>query len=206
MREVASGDRRRPMENAINKRLKPTWLPRIMPVGGIIILLILLLPQLLHKAPDRSRLSRVEPPEPKVFATGYFRSDSLLNAGMDAFSRKDYEEASRLLSKVQFFWSVSIREKEVKSYPGDLLFYLGLSDFYRGHPELAVPLLAEEEKRNPEDERYPWYLAHVDIALGRYGDARTELERVVELGEGLAERARDKIKSLPKLPSSPTRS
>ena len=194
------------MEDRINKRLKPTWLPRMMPVGGIIILLLLLLPQILHRAPDRSRLSRVEPPESKVFASGHFRSDSLLNAGMDAFSRKDYVEASRLLSKVQFFWSASIREKEVKSYPGDLLFYLGLSDFYRGHPELAAPLLAEEEKRNPVDERYPWYLAHINIALARYGDARTELERVVELGGGFAEQARRKLKELPRRPHSPTSS
>lgn len=170
----------------------------MMPIGGIIILLLLLLPQILHKAPNRRELSRVEPPVvPKVFATGYAKSDSLLNAGLNAFSRKDYEEASRLLSKVQFYWSVSIREERMKSYPEDLLFYLGLSDFYRGHPELAAPLLAAEEKGNPVDERYPWYLAHVYIALGRYGDARAELEKVVTLGGRLSAQSRLKLKSLP---------
>jgi len=192
------------MENETDKSTRSSLLPRMMPIGAIVILLLILLPQLLHKAPNRRELSRVEPPAARIFATGYAKSDSLLNAGMDAFSRKDYTEASRLLSKVQFFWSVSIREKKMKSYPEDLLFYLGLSDFYRGHAELAAPLLAEEEKRNPVDERYPWYLGHVYVALGRYGDATTELEKVVELGGGLAEEARRKIESLPFQPNPPS--
>ncbi len=193
------------MEDRINKRFKRTWLPRMMPIGGIVILLLLLLPQILHKAPNRRELSRVEPPgAPKVFSTGYAKSDSLLNEGLNAFDRKDYEEASRLLSKEQFYWSVRVREKEIMSYPEDLLFYLGLSDFYRGHPEMAAHLLAEEEKGNPVDEKYPWYLGHVYIALGRYGDARAELEKVVTLGGRLSAQAQAKIKSLPMQPGSPS--
>ncbi len=188
------------MDKAIGTRPKRTWLPRLMPLGAIVILLILLVPQLLHRGPDRSRLAQVAPPEPKVFATGFARSDSVLNAAMDAFSRRDYAGASRLLSRVRFFWSVSIRQKEIRSYPEDLLFYLGLSDFYRGRPELAVPPLVEEETRDPVDERYPWYLAHVYIALARYHDAREELERVVELGGGYAPDARRLLEELPARP------
>jgi hypothetical protein len=109
-------------------RLKPTYIPRLMPVGMIIILLAILIPVLREKKPGVAVLPPVDPPlAMKYYATGYPASDSLMNDALRSFGRKDYEAAARLLSKVQFYWSVQLREGKVKAYPEDLRFYLGLA-------------------------------------------------------------------------------
>jgi len=191
------------MVEKIRIRFKPTYIPRIMPIGGIAILLMLLIPQLIDRGPARRAPQPVEPPlTMKIYDTGYASTDSLLNAGLRCFGEKRYDDAARVLSKVHFYWSVGIREKRLASYPEDLLFYLGLAHFYRGFPNLAAPLLEEGERASPFDEKYPWYLGHVYLAQRRYDPARGEFEKVIKLGGSLSDKAREKIKSLPA--SSPT--
>jgi tetratricopeptide (TPR) repeat protein len=191
------------MVEKIKVRFKPTYIPRLMPIGGIVILLMMLLPQLREKGPARRPPISVEPPlAMKMYDTGYAKTDSLLNAGLRYFSEKRYEDAARVLSKVHFYWSAAIREKRFSSYPEDLLFYLGLAHFYRGYPKLAAPLLEEGEQANPFDNKYPWYLAHVYLAERRPDEARGEFEKVVKLGGAHSDEAREKIAALSARPDS----
>lgn len=180
------------------KGLKPTYVPRLMLAGMIVILLMILIPVLREKRPAVNRLALVEPPlAMKYYSTGFATTDSLLNEGLRDFGEKNYTEAAHILTKVYFYWSVHIREGELHEYPEDLRFYLGLSEFYRGHPERAAPYLESEEKASPYDERFPWYLAHVYIAGGDFAKAREKLERVVKIGEKHAAEAERKIQLLP---------
>ncbi len=192
-----------------SKKLKSTYLPRLMPVGGIIVLLALLLPLLTGKKqenrpaprfgmkPENRALAAVEPPlAMKIYKTGYTSTDSLLNKALRNFSRKDYDEAAYLLNKVYFYWNVQVREKRMASYPEDLQFYLGLAEFYRGRPDKGAPFLEAEERANRFEGKYPWYLAHLYIAEGRYDKAREKLERVVQLGGDLASEAGKKLQRL----------
>jgi len=180
------------------KQLKPTYLPRMMPIGGIIILLALLIPLLMGKKHEYRGLANVEPPlAMKIYATGYTSIDSLLNDGLRSFSRKNYEGAARLLTKAHFYWTVKIREGSQEPYPEDLRFYIGLAEFYRGYPAKGAPYLEEEERANRYEAKYPWYLAHLYIAQGRYGDARNELEKVIALNGSYSREAQTKVQQLP---------
>ena len=171
-------------------RLKPTYIPRLMPVGMIIILLAILIPVLREKKPNVGGLPPVDPPlAMKYYATNFPASDSLMNDALRSFGRKDYEAAARILSKVYFYWSVQIREGKMKSYPEDLRFYLGLAEFYRGRPDRAAPYLEAESKEDPYEEEYAWYLAHVYSAQGDTVRTRETLERIVRLNETLAPKA-----------------
>jgi tetratricopeptide (TPR) repeat protein len=184
--------------------LKPTYIPRLMLVGMIIILLAILIPVLRNDTGSPGRLAAVEAPiAMKHYSTGFASSDSLLNEALRCFDRKEYDEAARLLTKVHFYWSVQVREGKMKAFPEDLRFYLGLSEFYRGRPERAAPYLEEEERANPYEERYPWYLAHVYIALGDYGRAREALASVVKIGGAHAAEAQRKMRLLPTPADSP---
>ena len=171
-------------------RLKPTYIPRLMPVGMIIILLAILVPVLREKKPDTASLAPVDPPlAMKYYSTNFPASDSLMNDALRSFGRKDYEAAARILTKVHFYWNVQIREGTVKSYPEDLRFYLGLAEFYRGRPDRAAPYLEAESQENPYEENYAWYLAHVYAAQGDTMRTRETLERIVRLNESLAPKA-----------------
>jgi len=182
-------------------RLKPTYIPRLMPVGMIIILLALLIPALREKKPVMSDLARVEAPLAlKLYSTGYAISDSLLNEALRRFGRKDYTEAAHLLTKVYFHWTVQIREGRERSYPEDLRFYLGLAEFYRGRTDRAASYLEEEVKANPDDGKNAWYLAHVYIARKDFGKARWALASVVKTGGPYAAEAQSKMGLLPESP------
>jgi tetratricopeptide (TPR) repeat protein len=176
---------------------KRPYISRLMPVGGIFVLLAILLPLLMDKKHEYRGLAGVEAPlAMKRFATGYASTDSVLNEALRDFSQKNYQEASRLFGRVHFFWAVDIREGRQKAYPEDLRFYLGLAEFYRGFPARGVPYLEEEEQANPYEAKYPWYLAHLYIAESRFGEARAELEKVIRIGGPFAPEAREKIQKL----------
>jgi len=173
-----------------SKGLKPTYIPRLMPVGMIVILLAILIPVLREKRPETSGFPPVDPPlAMKRYATGYAASDSLLNDALRCFGRRDFEAAARILSKVHFYWSVRIREGKIPSYPEELRFYLGLAELYRGRPDRAVPYLEEESRENPHEEKYAWYLAHAYAAAGDTMRARETLERIVGMKGTLAPKA-----------------
>jgi len=177
--------------------LKPTYIPRLMPLGMIIILLAILIPSLREKKPNISDLARVEPPlAMNFYSTGYASTDSLLNEALRHFGRKDYTEATHLLTKVYFYWNAQIRDGRMKSYPEDLRFYLGLSEFYRGRPDRAEPYLEAEAMANPFEEKYAWYLAHVCIARGEYDKARELFARVVKIGGKLSVAAQTQLEAL----------
>jgi tetratricopeptide (TPR) repeat protein len=182
-------------------RLKPTYIPRLMPVGMIIILLALLIPVLREKKPAMSELARVEAPLVlKRYSTGHTITDSLLNEGLRRFARKDYTEATRLLTNVHFHWTVQIREGREGSYPVDLRFFLGLAEFYRGRADRAASYLEEEAREDPNDGKYAWYLAHAYIARADYARARSALASVMKTGGPYAAEAEDKLKLLPQNP------
>ncbi|MFA4948241.1 MAG: hypothetical protein WC674_07020 [Candidatus Krumholzibacteriia bacterium] len=180
-------------------RLKPTYIPRLMPVGMIIILLAILIPVLKENKPDVAGIPPVDPPlAMKHYSTGFPASDSLMNDALRGFGRKDYEAAARILTKVHFYWSVQIREGKVKSYPEDLRFYLGLAEFYRGRPDRAAPYLEAESRENPNEEKCAWYLAHAYSAQGDTMRTRETLERIVRLNETMAPKAAEILKKLQK--------
>jgi tetratricopeptide (TPR) repeat protein len=178
-------------------RLKPTYIPRLMPVGMIIILLAILIPLLREKKPDVAVIPPVDPPlAMKHYATDFPASDSLMNDALRSFGKKDYETAARILSKVHFYWNVQIREGKIKSYPEDLRFYLGLAEFYRGRPDRAAPYLEAELQESPYEEKYAWYLAHVYAAQGDTTRTRETLERIVKIGDSHAAEAEGMLKTL----------
>jgi len=183
------------------KGLRPTYIPRLMPVGMILILLMILVPVLREKKPATNRLALVEPPlAMRYYATGHASTDSLMNEALRDFGRKDYAEATHLLTKVYFYWSVQIRTGKMKVYPEDLRYYLGLSEFFRGRPDRAVPYLEAEAKANPFEEKYSWYLAHAYIAVGNYPKARETLAQVVRIADPRAAEAESTLKLLPENP------
>lgn len=191
----------RQAETSGNKpwRLKPTYIPRLMPVGMIIILLAILIPVLRAKKPDATALPPVDPPlAMKRYATDFPASDSLMNDALRSFGRKDYEAAARILTKVHFYWNVQIREGKAKFFPEDLRFYLGLAEFYRGRPDRAAPYLEEESRENPYEEKYAWYLAHVYAAQGDTARTRETLRRIVGMNESLAPKAAEILRRPPK--------
>jgi hypothetical protein len=150
-----------------------------------------------EKKPVPSLLPSVEPPlAMKYYATGYPASDSLLNDALRSFDRREFGAAARILSKVQFYWGVQIREGKVKTYPEDLRFYLGLSELYRGRPDRAVPHLEAEWKDDPYEEKYPWYLAHAYAAMGDTARTRETLERIAKIGGSYAAEAEGMLKAL----------
>ncbi|MDD4857287.1 MAG: hypothetical protein PHD74_04175 [Candidatus Krumholzibacteria bacterium] len=186
-------------------RLRPTYIPRLMPVGMIVILLAILIPVIREGKHGPGRLDRPEAPIAMMhYSTGYASTDSLLNEALRCFDRRDYTGAAGIFTKVHFFWSVSIQGGRMKSYPEDLRFYLGLSEFYRGRPDRAAPYLEEEEREHPREEKYAWYLAHVYDAEGDQVKARSELEKVVRIGERLAAEAGRKLRQLPASADSST--
>ena len=180
-------------------RLKPTYIPRLMPVGMIVILLAILIPVLRERKPGVAALPPVDPPlAMKHYSTGFPASDSLMNDALRSFGTKDYEAAARILSKVHFYWGVQIREGKVKSYPEDLRFYLGLAEFYRGYPDRAAPYLEAESQDSPYEEKYAWYLAHVYSVRGDTTRTRETLERIVRMNEALAPKAAELLGKTPK--------
>jgi hypothetical protein len=182
-------------DGSTRKGLKPTYLPRLMPVGMIVILLAILVPVLREKKPDVAPVPPVEPPlAMKHYSSGFPATDSLMNDALRSFGRKDYEAAARILAKVHFYWSVEISEGRAKSYPEDLRFYLGLAEFYRGRPDRAAPYLEAESSENPYEERYAWYLAHAYAAQGDTARTRETLRRIVGMNESLAPKAAELLR------------
>ncbi len=180
------------------KGLKPTYIPRLMPVGMIVILLAILIPVLRGKKPEPAAVPTVEPPlAMKRYASGFAATDSLMNDALRSFGGKDYEAAARILAKVHFYWSVEIREGRMKSYPEDLRFYLGLAEFYRGRPDRAAPYLEAESSEKPYEEKYAWYLAHVYAAEGDTARTRETLRRIVKINESLAPKAAELLRRSP---------
>lgn len=180
------------------KRFKDTYIPRLMPAGAAVILLMILIPILRQDRGGPAKLAAVEPPlAMKIYATGYSSLDTLLNDGLRGFGRGDYQEASRLLGKAHFLWTVKLREGSEEPYPEDLRFYLGLAEHYRGFPARGIPHLEDERRDNPYEEKYPWYLAHLYLAGGQTAKAREALERVAAIGGKHAAEASALLAKLP---------
>ncbi len=176
---------------------KSTYLPRLMPVGAAIILLMILVPMLREGRRKPFSPAAVEPPlAMSLYSTGHARLDSLANEGLRHFGRREYERAARFLAEAHFHWNVRVREGVAERYPEDLRFYLGLAHFYRGRPEQGAPLIEEEELGNPFGGKYPWFLANVYFALGRKDAGRAKLERAAALGEAYAPEARAALEAL----------
>jgi tetratricopeptide (TPR) repeat protein len=172
---------------ASREKRKATYLPRLMPAGAAFILLMILVSVLRDERAERAAAPVVEPPlSMAVYATEFARLDSLANEGLRLFGRREYERAGRFLAEAHFHWAVMTREGRAERYPEDLRFYLGLAHFYRGRPAQGAPLIEEEGRENPFEGKYPWYLAHAYLALGRKDEARAELERVVAIGDAFA--------------------
>lgn len=187
-----------PQGDVKKKGLRPTYIPRLMPVGMIVILLAILIPVLRGKKPEVAAIPPVEPPlAMKHYSSGFAATDSLMNDALRSFGRRDYEAAARILSKVHFYWSVEIREGRMKSYPEDLRFYLGLAEFYRGRPDRAAPYLEAESSEKPYEEKYAWYLAHAYAAQGDTARTRETLRRVVKMNESFAPQAADLLRKSP---------
>ena len=174
------------------------FITRFIPLAVIVVLVMLLLPQLYRRPPQEKKLPQVEPPlAMNVFKTGFAGIDTLLNTGMRQFGRGDYNEATRLLGKAHFYLTVKIKEGEASRYPDDLRFYLGLAHFYRGYPHLGIPLLEAEEEQAPNEEKYPWYLAHLYLAEGNDDKARNTLEKVARLNGTRSQQAAEMLSQLP---------
>ena len=182
---------------ASSTKPKATYLPRLMPAGAALILLIILVSVLREERSSGRSAPTVEPPlAMTLYATDNKSLDSLANEGLRHFGRREYERAARFLAEAHFHWTVMIQEGAAERYPDDLRFYLGLAHLYRGRPELGAPLIEEEERGDAFDGKYPWYLAHAYLALGRPNEARAELERVAAIGDSFAAEADRELRRL----------
>lgn len=176
---------------------KATYLPRLMPAGAAFILLMILVSVLREERSGGRSAPDVEPPlAMTLYATGYGRLDSLANEGLRHFGRREYERAARFLAEAHFHWTVMKKENGAERYPDDLRFYLGLAHLYRGRPDLGAPLIEEERRDDAFDGKYPWYLAHAYLALGRSNEARAELERTAAIGDSFAAEAERELRRL----------
>ncbi len=177
-----------------DRRRRKTFIPRLMPIGAAVILLMILVHLFREEQREKNAVKSIEAPlAMKIYSTAYARPDSLANEGVRLFGRKDYGNAARCFAEAHFYWNSMIREGRETRYPEDLRFFYALSQFYRGRPELAVPLLEEEKNDAPSEPKYSWYLAHAYLALGHKVEARRELERVLSLGGEFEKEAREKL-------------
>lgn len=180
-----------------SKRGKDTYIPRIMPLGAALILLMILVPLMRERHRANETAKSIEPPLAMIsYSTGHERLDSLMNEGIRRFGRRDYESSARLLAEAHFYWKVLVQEKQEPRYPEDLRFFYALAQLYRGRADQAVPLLEEERLEAPTQVKYSWYLAHAYLALDRIEDARAELEHIVSMGGEFDREARMKLSSL----------
>lgn len=201
--DSGSGKGRKPIsqqsDNAFGKGRKPPFqfLTRLIPLAVIAVMLMLLLPHLKRGTAVNELLVNVEPPIGlQTYNTASDTLNTLLYDGLKRFGRKDYDEAARLLSKAYFFSTVKMRKKEFSSYPEDLRFYFGLTYFYRNQAAKGIPLLEEEALKEPDDEKYPWYLAHLYLAVGENEKAADRFQAVVSLGGSLSAAAEEKLEAL----------
>jgi len=181
-----------------NERPPFAFLARLAPLAAIVVLAMILAPQLCDRHPLEGKPYYAEPPiAMKEYRANQGEIDTLFEKGLREFGRENYGEAGRFLAKACFLASVGIKEKKMTRYPDDLRFFLGLAHFYRGKSVNGIPLLEEEETESPGEEKYPWYLAHLYMAVGRNDEARVRLERVIALDGARAPKAREKLARLP---------
>jgi len=179
------------MDIRMNKKYT-ALLEKVAPATIIIFILIFLIPVLRDRVGRHTPITKIEPPKIDItFKTGYSSLDSLLNEGLEEFRKGNYISSSRNLSKAHFYLSVKLKEGELSELPEGLLFYLSLSEFYRGKIDKAAKLLEEECSRSPEHEVYSWYLANIYIQQGEKGKARKELEHVISFHGEYEEKARE---------------
>jgi len=184
------------MEVRMNKKYT-NFLEKVAPATIIIFILIFLIPVIRDKVGKHNPVKKIKPPKvEKTIGTGYSSIDSLINKGLKEFGKGDYTSASRNLSKAHFYLSVKVKEGELKELPEGLLFYLALSEFYRGKIEKAEKLLEEECRKFTENEVYSWYLANIYIYKGEKSKARKELEHIISLNGKYREKAREVLSRL----------
>ncbi len=184
------------MEIRMNKKYT-ALLEKIAPATIIIFILIFLIPVLRDRVGNHAPIVKIKPPKTDItFKTGYSSLDSLINEGLEEFRKGNYISSSRDLSKAHFYLSVKVKEGELSELPEGLLFYLALSEFYRGKIDKAVKLLEEECSRSPEHEVYSWYLANIYIQQGEKSKARKELEHIISLHGEYEEKARETLSRL----------
>jgi hypothetical protein len=165
-----------------------------MPLAVIAVMLIMLVP---HLRRGGGRLPAIEPPTSMhTYRTGSDSLDAFLHEGMRRFNEGNYEGAARLLAKSHFYISVKVREGEMKEFPRDLRFFLGLAYCYRGDTETGIPLIEAEAADAPGDERYPWHLAHCYLEAGERDKAIAALGRVAAIGGSRADEALEALHTL----------
>lgn len=174
------------------------FLSRYAPLGVIALLLIMLVPQLAKRPPDREEPPGLDPPIPLTACrTGRERIDSLIEKGMQSFGRGEWGKSVRYLGEAHFHVTVMIKEGYAAEYPEDLRFFLGLAHVYRGSAHEGLSLIEEEARENRIEPKYSWYLANLYIARRDYASARIHLEQLVRIGTRYAEEASRELEELP---------
>ncbi len=168
-----------------------TW---IVPLAALAVIAVLLI-----SGGDDGTGSGVEvrpPVSSGIQYIGFAEIDTVIAGANEAFEKKDYDEASRLLTRARFFIHSGISEGSFDSVPRNLDLVLGLSDFYRGFPLKGILYVTIAAEADPQNETYSWYLGLMHLSQKNRKEARMWLERTAAMGGVYSESAKTALEEM----------
>jgi hypothetical protein len=168
-----------------------TW---VVPLAALVIIAVLLMSR-----GDSGKGGGIEisPPEGAVISyLGFAEIDTVIAGANESFSRKDYEETARLLTRARFFIHSGISEGMLDEMPDNLELVLGLSEFYRGNTLKGILFVTSAAETAPRNETYLWYLGMMHLSQGNDDEARMWLERTAAAGGIYAEPAKRTLEDM----------
>lgn len=168
-----------------------TW---IVPLAALVIIAVLLI-----SGGDSGKDGGIEisPPEGVVIAyIGFAEIDTVIAGANESFSRKNYEETSRLLTRARFFIHSGISEGKFNEIPDNLELVLGLSEFNRGNTLKGILFVTSAAETAPRNETYLWYLGMMHLSQGNDSEARMWLEKTAAAGGKYAEPAKRTLEDM----------
>jgi len=168
-----------------------TW---SLPLAAVVIIAALLI---VGRGNDMAGSVKITPPsEAGIPYVGFAEIDTIIAGATEAFNRKRYEEAARLLSRARFFIHSGISEGRFDDMPPNLELLLGLSEFYRGYPVKGILFVTSAAAAEPMNDTYSWYLGLMHLSQGNEKEARMWLEKTAAMGGTYADSARTVLEKM----------
>ena len=183
-------------DNNVKRQYHPAFraLTWIVPLAALAIIAVLLI---FGGDDKRGSGGEVRPPvSAGIPYIGFAEIDTVIAGANEAFEKKDYDEASRLLTRARFFIHSGISEGSFDSMPRNLDLVLGLSDFYRGFPLKGILYVTIAAEADPQNETYAWYLSLMHLSQKNKVDAKMWLERTATIGGVYSESAKTALEKM----------
>lgn len=146
---------------------------------------------------DRTSIIDIKPPdEAGIPYVGFAEIDTVIAGANESFTRKNYEETSRLLTRARFFIHSGISEGMLDTMPQNLELVLGLSEFYRGNTLKGILFVTTAVETEPRNGTYLWYLGLMHLSQGNKGEAGMWLERAAAAGGKYSESAKTALEEM----------